>query len=180
MGGLCVLLSLSLLFVRACRFSILQIVLLGEAPFSLPFTKKSIIFTSTVQLHRVLRSTPERVYRAFLDANAMAKWLPPNGYTGKVHQMDAKVGGSWRMSFFNFPTGHQMSFGGKYLEPVPNTHRGDSLACIGAGGACAGDWGSFPDMVPARHVSDWSLPTQPTHDPNIDSGEQSLVLVLVI
>lgn len=76
--------------------------------------------TNTVKLHRVLRATPERVYRAFLDANAMAKWLPPHGFTGKVHQMDAKVGGSWRMSFFNFTTGSEISFGGKYLELVPN------------------------------------------------------------
>ena len=76
--------------------------------------------TNTVKLHRVLRSTPERVYRAFLDANAMAKWLPPNGFTGKVHQMDAKIGGSWRMSFFNFTTGSEIAFGGKYLELVPH------------------------------------------------------------
>ena len=76
--------------------------------------------TNTVRLHRVLRATPERVYRAFLDASAMAKWLPPNGYTGKVHQMDVRVGGSWRMSFFNFSTGSEMSFGGKYLELVLN------------------------------------------------------------
>ncbi|MFS2137219.1 SRPBCC family protein [Duganella sp. Dugasp56] len=76
--------------------------------------------TNTVQLHRVLKSTPERVYRAFLDADAMAKWLPPNGFTGKVHQMDAKVGGSYRMSFTNFTTGGGHSFGGEYLELVPN------------------------------------------------------------
>ena len=76
--------------------------------------------TGTVKLHRVLRATPERVYRAFLDANAMAKWLPPHGFTGKVHQMDAKVGGNWRMSFFNFTNGSEISFGGKYLELVPN------------------------------------------------------------
>jgi uncharacterized protein YndB with AHSA1/START domain len=74
---------------------------------------------STVRLHRVLRATPERVYRAFLDADAMAKWLPPNGFTGKVHRMDAKVGGEWRMSFANFSTGSGHSFGGKYLELVP-------------------------------------------------------------
>ncbi len=76
--------------------------------------------TSTVKLHRVLRATPERVYRAFLDADAMAKWLPPHGFTGKVHQLDARVGGSYRMSFTNFSTGHSHSFGGKYLELVPN------------------------------------------------------------
>lgn len=74
---------------------------------------------STVQLHRVLRAAPERVYRAFLDADAMAKWLPPDGFTGKVHQMDAKVGGRHRMSFTNFSTGKSHSFGGKYLELRP-------------------------------------------------------------
>lgn len=76
--------------------------------------------TNTVRLHRVLRATPERIYRAFLDADAMAKWLPPNGFTGKVHHMDAKVGGSYRMSFTNFTTGKSHSFGGKYLELVPH------------------------------------------------------------
>src|SRR4051812_9454563 len=75
----------------------------------------------TVQFHRVLRATPERVYRAFLDPDAMAKWLPPNGFTGKVHQLDAKVGGTYRMSFTNFGTGHAHSFGGEYLELVPHT-----------------------------------------------------------
>jgi len=75
---------------------------------------------NTVRLHRVLRSTPERVYRAFLDGDAMAKWLPPNGFTGKVHQIDARVGGSYRMSFTNFTSGKSHSFGGEYLELVPN------------------------------------------------------------
>lgn len=75
--------------------------------------------TTTVRLHRVLQAPPERVYRAFLDASAMSKWLPPHGFTGQVHQMDARVGGSWRMSFTNFTTGHSHSFGGKYLELVP-------------------------------------------------------------
>ena len=75
--------------------------------------------TGTVRFHRVTRATPERVYRAFLDADAMSKWLPPNGFTGKVHQMDAHVGGSWRMSFTNFTTGDSHTFGGKYLELVP-------------------------------------------------------------
>ena len=74
----------------------------------------------TVRLHRVLRATPERIYRAFLDADAMAKWLPPNGFTGKVHQMDAKVGGSYKMSFTNFSTGKSHSFGGTYLELTPH------------------------------------------------------------
>ena len=72
--------------------------------------------TNTVRLHRVLRATPERVYRAFIDPDAMAKWLPPNGFTGKVHSMDAKVGGTYKMSFTNFSTGKSHSFGGKYLE----------------------------------------------------------------
>ena len=76
--------------------------------------------TSTIRLHRVLRATPERIYRAFLDADAMAKWLPPNGFTGKVHHLEAKVGGTHRMSFTNFTTGHSHSFGGTYLELVPH------------------------------------------------------------
>lgn len=75
---------------------------------------------NTIQLHRVLRTKPERVYRAFLDADAMVKWLPPHGFTGKVHQLDAKVGGTYKMSFTNFTTGHSHSFGGEYLELVPN------------------------------------------------------------
>ena len=76
--------------------------------------------SNEVRLHRVLRSTPERVYRAFLDADAMAKWLPPHGFTGKVHQIDARVGGTYRMSFTNFSNGRGHSFGGRYLELVPN------------------------------------------------------------
>lgn len=75
--------------------------------------------TNTVRLHRVLRTTPEKIYRAFLDADAMAKWLPPNGFTGKVHSLDAKVGGAYKMSFTNFTTGKSHSFGGKYLELAP-------------------------------------------------------------
>lgn len=74
---------------------------------------------STIRLHRVLRATPERVYRAFLDPAAMVKWLPPNGFTGEVHQMDARVGGSHKMSFTNFTTGRSHSFGGEYLELAP-------------------------------------------------------------
>ena len=76
--------------------------------------------TSTIRLHRVLRATPDKVYRAFLDADAMAKWLPPNGFTGKVHHLDPKVGGSHKMSFTNFTTGQSHSFGGEYLELVPH------------------------------------------------------------
>ena len=76
--------------------------------------------TNTVRLHRVLRAPAERIYRAFLDADAIAKWLPPNGFTGKVHHIDAKVGGTYKMSFTNFTTGHSHSFGGKYLELVPH------------------------------------------------------------
>ena len=75
---------------------------------------------NTVQFHRVLRATPERVYRAFLDADAMVKWLPPHGFTGKVHQMDPRVGGKYRMSFTNFTSGKSHSFGGEYLELVPH------------------------------------------------------------
>ena len=76
--------------------------------------------TNAVRFHRVLRAKPEKVYRAFLDADAMAKWLPPNGFTGRVHQMDARVGGAHRMSFTNFTTGRSHSFGGQYLELVPH------------------------------------------------------------
>lgn len=75
---------------------------------------------NTVRLHRVLRTPPERVYRAFLDADAMAKWLPPSGFTCKVHHLEARVGGRFRMSFTNFGTGHGHSFGGTYLELVPD------------------------------------------------------------
>ena len=76
--------------------------------------------TNTIRLHRVLRATPERVYRAFLDAKAMVKWLPPNGFTGEVHHLDAKVGGTYKMSFTNFTSGNSHSFGGEYLELKPN------------------------------------------------------------
>ena len=76
--------------------------------------------TNTVRLHRVLSAPPERVYRAFLDADATAKWLPPNGFTCKVHELDARVGGSYKMSFANFTTARSHSFGGKYLELVPH------------------------------------------------------------
>ena len=74
----------------------------------------------TIRLHRVLRADPERIYRAFLDADAMAKWLPPYGFTCKVHHMDAKVGGTFRMSFTNFSTGHGHAFGGEYRQLAPN------------------------------------------------------------
>ena len=74
---------------------------------------------STIRLHRVLRAPTDRVYRAFIDAAAMPKWLPPHGFTGKVHQMDARVGGTYKMSFTNFNTGTAHSFGGKFLELVP-------------------------------------------------------------
>ncbi|RUL77741.1 SRPBCC family protein [Dyella choica] len=76
--------------------------------------------SQTIRLHRVLRATPERVYRAFLDAEAMAKWLPPNGFTGRVYKLEPKVGGQYKMSFTNFTTGDGHSFGGQYLELVPN------------------------------------------------------------
>jgi uncharacterized protein YndB with AHSA1/START domain len=75
--------------------------------------------TNTIHLHRVLRATPDRIYRAFLDPDAMAKWLPPHGFTGRVHHLEAKVGGTYRMSFTNFSTGHGHTFGGEYLELVP-------------------------------------------------------------
>ena len=76
--------------------------------------------SGTVKLHRVFTAKPERVYKAFIDPDAMAKWLPPNGFTGKVHEMDARVGGSYKMSFTNFSTGNSHSFGGEFVELVPN------------------------------------------------------------
>jgi len=76
--------------------------------------------SNVVRLHRVIRATPERLYRAFLDADAMAKWLPPHGFTGKVHHLNARVGGTYRMSFTNFSTGQSHAFGGEYLELTPN------------------------------------------------------------
>ncbi len=75
---------------------------------------------STIRLHRVFKATPERAYRAFLDPDAQAKWLPPHGFTCKVHHMDARVGGTYKMSFTNFSTGNGHSFGGEYLELAPN------------------------------------------------------------
>src|SRR5256885_1353034 len=85
-----------------------------------PARGELIMSTNVIRLHRVLRATPERIYRAFLDADAMVKWLPPHGFTGKVHHLDPKVGGTYKMSFTNFTTGHGHSFGGTYLELVPN------------------------------------------------------------
>jgi uncharacterized protein YndB with AHSA1/START domain len=76
--------------------------------------------TNTIRLHRVLKAPPERVYRAFLDAGAICKWMPPNGFTGQVHHLEAKVGGTYKMSFTNFTTGNSHSFGGEYLELTPN------------------------------------------------------------
>ena len=76
---------------------------------------------NTVQFHRVLRAAPGKVYKAFIDPDAMAKWLPPHGFTGKVHELDARVGGRYRMSFTNLTTGQGHSFGGEYLELVPHT-----------------------------------------------------------
>ncbi len=76
--------------------------------------------TSTIRLHRVIRATPERVYRAFVEPEAMVKWLPPNGFTGKVHEMDARVGGAYKMSFTNFSSGKSHSFGGEYVELTPH------------------------------------------------------------
>ena len=83
--------------------------------------------TNTIRLHRVIRATPEKIYRAFLDADAMSKWLPPNGYTCKVHHLDAKVGGTYKMSFTNFTTGKSNSFGGTYVELVPNERQAADL-----------------------------------------------------
>ena len=80
---------------------------------------KAAASANTVRLHRVLATKPEKVYRAFVEADAMAKWLPPNGFTCKVHHMEAKVGGTFKMSFTNFTTGHSHSFGGEFLELAP-------------------------------------------------------------
>jgi uncharacterized protein YndB with AHSA1/START domain len=82
--------------------------------------REQMMPTSTIRLHRVLHATPQKVYRAFLDADAIAKWLPPHGFTGKVHHLDAKVGGTYKMSFTNFTTGKSHSFGGEYLELTPH------------------------------------------------------------
>jgi uncharacterized protein YndB with AHSA1/START domain len=79
-----------------------------------------VMSTNTIKLHSVLRAAPERVYRAFLDADAMCKWLPPNGFTGRVHHIEARVGGAYSMSFTNFTTGQSHSFGGTYLDLIPN------------------------------------------------------------
>src|SRR3954470_18823005 len=75
---------------------------------------------STIRLHRVFKTTPERLYKAFINPEAMSKWLPPHGFTGKVHSMDARVGGGYKMSFTNFTSGNSHSFGGKYVEMVEN------------------------------------------------------------
>jgi uncharacterized protein YndB with AHSA1/START domain len=88
-------------------------------PISIPSGRGRTTMPNTVRLHRVLRAPPEEVYRAFLDADAMAKWISPHGFTAKVHHMDARVGGTFRMSFTNFSTGNSHSFSGKYLEMVP-------------------------------------------------------------
>lgn len=122
---------------------------------------------NTVRLHRVLRAKPERVYRAFIDADAMAKWLPPHGFTGKVHHMDARVGGTYKMSFTNFSTGSTHSFGGKYLELVPgerirHTDRFDdanlpgemittiSLQQVSVGTEISITQEGIPDMIPVE------------------------------
>jgi len=122
---------------------------------------------ATIRLHRVLRAPPERVYRAFLDADAMAKWLPPDGFTGKVHHADAKVGGTFRMSFTNFSTGASHAFGGEYLELVPYerlryTDRFDDpnlpgvihVAVTLRGVSCGTELGivqeGIPDVIPAE------------------------------
>ncbi|MFN4016465.1 MAG: SRPBCC family protein [Reyranella sp.] len=83
-------------------------------------TTETTTETGTVRLHRVITAPPERIYRAFLDADAMCKWLPPHGFTGHVHSMDARVGGGYRMSFTNFSSGNSHSFGGTFVELVPN------------------------------------------------------------
>src|ERR1700741_953275 len=93
---------------------------LGSAPPLSSMQQRRSTMPNTVRLHRVLATSPEKVYRAFLEADAMAKWLPPNGFACTVHRLDARVGGSHRMSFRNFTPGHSHSFGGDYIELVPN------------------------------------------------------------
>lgn len=122
---------------------------------------------NTVRLHRVLRTTPEKVYRAFLDADAMAKWLPPYGFTGHVSYLDAKVGGGFKMSFTNFSTGNSHSFGGEYLELVPHerlhyTDRFDdpnlpgvihvtvTLKKVSVGTELHVEQSGIPDVIPAE------------------------------
>jgi uncharacterized protein YndB with AHSA1/START domain len=95
-------------------------VAMSERTERTPRKGRATVSLNTLELHRVLRATPEKVYRAFLDGDAMAKWLPPNGFTGTVHHMDATVGGTYQMSFTNFTTGTTHSFGGEFLELVPN------------------------------------------------------------
>src|SRR6266487_994336 len=112
--------------------------------------KEKTMAGNTIRLHRVLRASPERVYRAFLDPDALAKWLPPNGFTGKVHQLEAKVGGTHRMSFTNFSSGKSHSFGGQYLELVPHERIRYNRSCgsfeltisrpMRATSALSGDW----------------------------------------
>lgn len=123
--------------------------------------------THIVRLHRVLRAPPERVYRAFLDADAMAKWLPPHGFTGKVHHLDARVGGSYKMSFTNFTTGQSHAFGGAYVELVPNallryTDTFDdpnlpgqmqttiTLKAVSCGTELTAEQSGIPEMIPAE------------------------------
>jgi uncharacterized protein YndB with AHSA1/START domain len=84
--------------------------------------RNTFMSTNTIRRHRVLRAAPEKIYRAFLDAEAMVKWLPPNGFTGNVDHLDNRIGGTFRMSFTNLTTGHRHSIGGKYLELVPYEH----------------------------------------------------------
>ncbi len=122
---------------------------------------------STIRLHRVLRAPPERVYRAFLDAEAIAKWLPPHGFTCKVYQLDARVGGTYRMSFTNFSSGASHSFGGEYVDLVPderivNTDRFDdpnlpgemkttvSLKAVSCGTELSIAQEGVPDVIPAE------------------------------
>lgn len=104
---------------RRCRIRPLWFDVEVEQAISAGQETKEIVMPSTIRLHRVLRAPTDRVYRAFIDADAMAKWLPPHGFTGKVHQMDARVGGTYKMSFTNFSSGTSHAFGGKFLELVP-------------------------------------------------------------
>jgi hypothetical protein len=127
----------------ACRFSAgsFDVSIEGHPLF---LQEQITMATNTVRLHRVLRTPPDRLYRAFVEPSAFERWLPPFGFTGKVHTMEPVVGGAWRMSFTNFGTGHSHSFGGKYLELLPHKTAvscGTEMSVVQEG---------IPDVIPVE------------------------------